>query len=77
MKKFFRDASPPKTKEESLQAIIDYLIDSGMTPPDVNQFIHVNIPALGGDRSIVNCAQENNWYDAWRVAEAYIAGDYF
>jgi hypothetical protein len=72
-----KEIIPPAIKEDSLQAIIDFLIDNGMSEFSADMFIHMNIPALGGDRSILNCAQEEKWEDAWRVSQAYIDGDYF
>lgn len=72
-----REVIPPAKKENKLQSIIDFLIDNGLSEFMADQFIHTNIPALGGDRNIVDCAQEDNWEDAWRVAEQYINGDYF
>lgn len=68
---------PPAIKENTLQAIIDYLVDNGMPEFGANIFIHTNLPVLGDNVSLLNCIQDNRWDEAWTVAQAYIAGDYF
>lgn len=72
-----KEIKPPIVEEDKLQAIIDFLVDNGMSEFQVNMFIHTNIPALGGDTTIMNCVQEGRWGEAWSVAKAYIDGDYF
>ena len=62
-------------KEQSLQAIINYLVDNGLADFDANQFIHVNLPALGEYKNIVDCVREGKWDEAWSVTELYVAGD--
>lgn len=61
----------------TLEAILTFLTNNGMSAVGANQFIHINIPALGGDKSVYNCIQEGNWDEAWGVVESYAAGDYF
>lgn len=70
-----RQVIPPSKKENTLQSIIDYLADNGMTDFQVNMFIHTNIPALGEYKNIVDCAREEKWDDAWGAAELYMSGD--
>lgn len=62
-------------RTNTVQALIDYLVDNGLTDFDTNILIHTNLPALGGDRSILRAAQEGNWDEAWGAAELYISGD--
>lgn len=71
MKKVIKEAK----RENSLQAVVNYLIDNGLTEFDTNILIHTNLPALGGERSILRCIQDEEWDDAWSAAELYISGD--
>lgn len=64
-------------RKESLQAIVNHLVENGMSDMGANNFIHLNIPALGGNRTIMNCIQDRSWDEAWNVIDAYLAGDYF
>ena len=66
---------PPAKRENKLQSIIDYLVDTGMTDFQVNMFIHTNLPALGEFGTIAECARDGKWDDAWRVTELYMSGD--
>ncbi len=66
----------PSTKKNTVQAIVEYLMDNGMSSAGANMFVHLNIPALGGDTSIMNLATDGKWDTAWSVAEQYMAGDY-
>ena len=70
-----RKINPPVQEENSLQAIVDYLIDNGLGEFNTNMFIHTNLPSLGGDKSIINCVQEDDWETAWASAKLYISGD--
>lgn len=72
-----KEIETPLVKKNTVQAIIDYLIDNGMSQMAANQFIHINIPALGGNKSILDCANDGGWDTAWAVTESYMAGDYF
>lgn len=72
-----REVKEPVNKRNTLQSLIDFLVENGMTQFSANQFVHINIPAIGGDKNIMNLIQEGNWDDAWGVAESYIRGDYF
>lgn len=67
----------PKGHEESLQAIIDYLVDNGLSDFQVNMLIHTNMPSLGETRNIMDCVREGNWGEAWAAAELYMSGDLF
>ena len=71
-----RQINTPAVKRNTVQALIEYLIDNGMSQHGANQFIHINIPALGGNKTVLDCATNNEWDKAWSVVEAYIAGDY-
>ena len=72
-----REINTPLVKTNTVQAIIDYLIDNGMSVMAANQFIHINIPALGGNKSVLDAANNQEWDTAWAVVESYMAGDYF
>lgn len=72
-----RQIIAPAVKRNTVQALVDYLVDNGMSEMGANQFLHVNIPALGGNRSIMDCIVSKEWDTAWGVAESYMAGDYF
>lgn len=67
----------PSERSESLQAIVNYLVDNGMSNFDAQQFIHTNLPALGEYRNIVDTIRDGKWDEAWSVAELYISGDVF
>lgn len=72
-----KEAVFPAVKENNLQAIIAFLVDNGMSEFDIDRFIHINLPALGGYTNIVDCVREDRWEDAWRVSKQYIDGDFF
>lgn len=72
-----KNIKKPDSREEDLQAIIDFLVDNGVSDFSVNMLIHTNMPALGDDRSIMSCARNGEWNDAWNVAELYVSGDLF
>jgi hypothetical protein len=72
-----RESVLPAVQGNSLQAIIDFLVDNGMSEFDIDRFIHLNLPALGGYTNIMDCVREDRWEDAWRVSKQYIDGDYF
>lgn len=76
-KKYQQQKGAETQEIPSLQAIIDHLIDNGMSPYGANMFIHINQPALGGDKTIMDCVRENNWAQAWATVKGYLAGDYF
>lgn len=61
-------------REHKLQAIVDYLVDNGVSDFQVNILIHTNMPALNL-KNIVDCVREDRWDDAWSAAELYISGD--
>lgn len=61
--------------EESLQAIVNYLVDNGVSDFQANMIIHTNFPSLGETSNLVDAAREGRWSDAWNTVELYIAGD--
>ena len=65
----------PEKKENSLQAIIDFLIDNGLSEFDTNIFIHTDLVQFGGYRNMVDVARDGDWEIAWTVAELYMNGD--
>ncbi len=67
----------PKEHEESLQAIINYLVDNGMSDFQANMLIHTNMPALGEDTNLMDCARQGRWSEAWAATELYMSGDLF
>jgi len=69
-----RKIKDPNGHEESLQAIIDYFVDNGMSDFQANILIHTNMPVLDL-RNIMDCVRENNWNEAWAAAELYMSGD--
>jgi len=62
-------------RKKTLQAIIDYLVDNGVSEFNANMFIHTNLVMLGEYRNIVDEVQDGNWDKAWDAAELYISGD--
>ena len=72
-----REIVAPVVKKDTVQAIVDFLVENGMSQMGANQFLHVNIPVLGGNKSIMDCIVNKEWATAWGVAESYMAGDYF
>ncbi len=65
----------PHKREESVQAVIDYCIDNGLTEFDTNILIHTNLPYLGGYRTLLMEMQEGNWDKVWDYLDLYFAGD--
>lgn len=63
------------SREQNIQAVVDYLVDNGLSDFGANQLLHVNMPALGGYRSILDEVRDENWDTVWNVAELYVSGD--
>lgn len=61
-------------RENTLQSVIDFLIDSGLSDYNVNTLIHVNMPVLK-DTNIVAAAAEDRWGEIWNAVQLYIDGD--
>lgn len=62
-------------REPRLQAVIDYLVDNGVSEINTDILLHTNMPALGGYRSIMNEVRDGNWDKVWDTVELYISGD--
>jgi predicted aldo/keto reductase-like oxidoreductase len=62
-------------RQESLQAIIDYLIENGVTEFNTNTLIHTNLSMLGVYRSINDEVRDKHWDKAWDAVELYVSGD--
>lgn len=60
------------SRENSVQAVVDYFIDNGVTPFTANQLLHFNWPSLGEYRTLMDEVRDNNWERIWDVAELYI-----
>jgi len=71
MKKQFTKPS----REETLQSLINYLTDNGVSDFNANILIHTNMEALGGNRSMLDEVRDGKWETVWNVAELYISGD--
>lgn len=71
MKKQFSKPS----REETLQSLINYLTDNGVSDFNANILIHTNMEALGGNRSMLDEVRDGKWETVWNVAELYISGD--
>jgi hypothetical protein len=63
------------SREKKLQALIDYLVDNGVSDFNANILIHTNMPSFGGYRNMMDEIRDGNWDDVWNVAELYIQGD--
>jgi hypothetical protein len=72
-----REVIPPTNKRNSVQALVDHMVANGMTSFSANQMLHVNIPALGEYRNIIDATKEGDWDTAWAVVDSYLRGDYF
>lgn len=70
-----KNIKEPQGRPHDLQAIIDYLVDNGVSDFQVNMLIHTNMPALGGYASIQSATRDGRWAEAWNAAELYISGD--
>lgn len=65
----------PDSHPADLQAIIDYLVDNGVSDFQANMLLHTNFPSLGDTSNLIDAAREGRWEDAWNTVELYIAGD--
>ena len=72
-----KNIKQPETHPHDLQAIIDYLVDNGVSDFQVNMLIHTNMPVLGESRNLIDATREGRWADAWRAAELYISGEIY
>lgn len=67
-----------ETRKNTVQSVIDYLIDNGVSETNTNILIHVNHPAMGSeDMNIMKAAQEGKWDTIWNFVQLYIDGDLF
>lgn len=64
-------------KVNTLQSVIDFLVDHGTSDFSANMFIHTNILALdgAGNTNIVDAAQNGDWDTIWAVIQLYVDGD--
>lgn len=62
-------------REENLQAVIDYLIDNGVTEFNTDIFLHTNLESLGGYRSLMDEMRDGKWDSVWNIVELYVSGD--
>ncbi len=67
--------STEANREPRLQAVIDYLVDNGVSEINTDILLHTNMPVLGGYRSIMNEVRDGNWDKVWDTVELYISGD--
>lgn len=66
----------PAKRENTIQAVIDVLIENGITPINADLIIHTNAEALGNEnRNIMNAAQDDDWDAIWNFIELYLNGD--
>lgn len=65
----------PETRENSLQGVIDFLIDNGLSEFNTNSLIHTDLVQFGGYRNMVDVARDGEWDLLWNVATMYINGD--
>lgn len=56
--------------------MIAHLMDNGMSNVSANTFIHVNLPALGDFRSLLDCMNDGEWDTAWNVVDMFLRGDF-
>jgi hypothetical protein len=63
-------------KVDTVQAMIEYLVSNGMSQISADTFIHVNLPALGDYRSLLDCMNEGKWDEAWNVVDMFLRGDF-
>ena len=63
-------------KTNTVQAMVDHLVENGMSQFSANQFIHVNIPALGDYKSLLDCMNNGEWDTAWNVVDMFLRGDF-
>lgn len=62
-------------KAQEVQAIIDYLVDNGVSEFNASMLLNTNLKALGGYRSMMDEVRDENWESAWNMAELYVSGD--
>lgn len=63
------------SREQSVQALVNYLVDNGVSDFNANQLLHVNMEAFGGYRNMLDEIRDGNWDNVWNVAQLYIDGD--
>lgn len=63
-------------KNDSVKAMLLHLQDNGMTEMSAETFIHVNIPALGEYKSLLDVMNNQEWEKAWNVVDMYLKGDF-
>lgn len=63
------------SREPKLQAVIDYLVDNGVSEFNANILLHTNMPYLGGDRNLMNEVRDGDWDKVWNAVELYVSGD--
>ena len=62
-------------KAQETQAVIDYLVDNGVSEFNATMLLNTNLKALGGYRSMMDEVRDNNWGKVWEMAELYVSGD--
>ncbi len=58
-------------KMESLDSVVDYLVDNGMDEGEVNHFLHQK---LFKNKSIMEYVKDKRWPDVWHSVIAYVSG---
>ncbi len=60
------------SRRETVQAVVDYFIDNGVSQFTANQLLHMNWPSLGDFRTLMDEIRDGNWDKVWYTAELYI-----
>lgn len=63
-------------KNDSVKAMLEHLQDNGMTEQSAEMFIHVNLPALGDYKSLLDVMNAQEWEKAWNVVDMFLKGDF-
>lgn len=63
-------------KNNSVKAMIEHLQDNGMTDVSAETFLHINLPALGEFKSLLDVMNAQEWDKAWNVVDMYLRGDF-
>lgn len=72
-----KNINEPNSRPQDLQAVIDYLVDNGVSDFQVNLLIHTNMPVLGEYSNMVGAARDGRWAEVWNAAELYISGEVY
>lgn len=61
---------------DTVQSVIDYLIDHGVSEYNTTLLLHTNHAGLGDENtSILSAAQQGKWDAIWNFVELYVNGD--